>query len=39
MFARGAWSCPGFGALPDGTPLTSVDAETHDIYALEWEAP
>jgi eukaryotic-like serine/threonine-protein kinase len=30
---------PWFGALPDGTPLTLVDAGTHDIYALEWEAP
>ena len=30
---------PWFGALPDGTPLTLIDAGTHDIYALEWEAP
>jgi Tol biopolymer transport system component len=30
---------PWFGALPDGSPLTVLDAGTHDIYALEWDAP
>jgi Tol biopolymer transport system component len=30
---------PWFGALPDGTPLTLLDAGTHDIYALEWDSP
>ena len=27
------------GALPDGSPLVLLDIGTHDIYALEWEAP
>jgi eukaryotic-like serine/threonine-protein kinase len=28
-----------FGSTPDGWPLTLLDAGTHDIYALDWEAP
>ena len=31
----GAW----LGATPDGWPVTTLDAGTHDIYALDWEAP
>ena len=31
----GAW----FGSTPDGWPLVLLDAGTHDIYALDWEAP
>jgi len=27
------------GALPDGSPLVTLDIGTHDIYALEWDAP
>ena len=27
------------GALPGGSPLVTLDIGTHDIYALEWEAP
>ena len=27
------------GALPDGSPLVLLDIGTHDIYALEWDAP
>jgi hypothetical protein len=27
------------GALPDGSPLVTLDIGTHDIYALDWEAP
>jgi hypothetical protein len=25
--------------LPDGSPLVLLDIGTHDIYALEWDAP
>jgi Tol biopolymer transport system component len=28
-----------FGWTPDGAPLFQLDAGTHDIYALDWEAP
>lgn len=28
-----------FGWTPDGSPLFQLDAGTHDIYALDWEAP
>jgi WD40 repeat protein len=27
------------GALPDGSPLVLLDAGSHEIYALDWEAP
>jgi Tol biopolymer transport system component len=27
------------GALPDGSPLVLLDIGTHDIYALDWDAP
>jgi Tol biopolymer transport system component len=27
------------GALPDGSPLVLLDVGTHEIYALDWEAP
>ncbi len=30
---------PWFGTTPDGWPLELLDAGTHDIYALEWDAP
>ena len=30
----GAW----IGSTPDGLPLVLLDAGTHDIYALEWDA-
>jgi Tol biopolymer transport system component len=30
---------PWVGATPDGTPLVLLDAGTHDIYALDWDAP
>jgi serine/threonine protein kinase/Tol biopolymer transport system component len=32
---NGEW----LGATPDGAPLVLLDAGTHDIYALDWEAP
>jgi hypothetical protein len=28
-----------FGWTPDGAPLFQLDAGTHDIYALDWDAP
>jgi Tol biopolymer transport system component len=27
------------GSTPDGWPMTTLEAGTHDIYALDWEAP
>jgi hypothetical protein len=27
------------GSTPDGTPLVLLDTGTHDIYALDWDAP
>jgi Tol biopolymer transport system component len=30
---------PWYGVAPDGSPLVLLDAGTHDIYALEWDAP
>ena len=30
---------PWFGSTPDGWPIVLIDAGTHDIYALDWEAP
>ncbi len=30
---------PWFGSAPDGSPLVLLDAGTHDIYALDWDAP
>jgi Tol biopolymer transport system component len=30
---------PWFGSTPDGWPLELLDAGTHDIYALDWDAP
>ncbi len=30
---------PWVGFTPDGTPILLLDAGTHDIYALDWEAP
>ena len=30
---------PWLGAAPDGSPVVLLDAGTHDIYALDWEAP
>jgi serine/threonine protein kinase/Tol biopolymer transport system component len=34
-FFLGVWQ----GATPDGAPLVLLDVGTHDIYALDWEAP
>jgi hypothetical protein len=34
-FFLGVWQ----GATPDGAPLVLLDAGTHDINALDWEAP
>jgi Tol biopolymer transport system component len=31
----GVW----IGSTPDGSPMVLLDAGTHDIYALDWEAP
>jgi Tol biopolymer transport system component len=31
----GSW----IGSAPDGAPLVLLDAGTHDVYALDWEAP
>jgi hypothetical protein len=31
----GAW----VGITPDGLPMVTLDAGTHDIYALDWDAP
>jgi len=33
--ALGQW----FGWTPDGSPMFLLDAGTHDVYALDWEAP
>jgi Tol biopolymer transport system component len=30
---------PWMGVGPDGSPLELLDAGTHDIYALDWDAP
>jgi Tol biopolymer transport system component len=30
---------PWFGSTPDGSPMVLLDAGTHDIYALDWDAP
>jgi dipeptidyl aminopeptidase/acylaminoacyl peptidase len=30
---------PWLGSTPDGWPVTTLDAGTHDIYALDWDAP
>jgi eukaryotic-like serine/threonine-protein kinase len=30
---------PWLGSTPDGWPVTTLEAGTHDIYALDWEAP
>jgi hypothetical protein len=30
---------PWYGVAPDGSPLVLLDAGTHDIYALDWDAP
>ena len=30
---------PWFGSTADGWPMVLLDAGTHDIYALDWEAP
>ena len=30
---------PWYGSAPDGSPLVLLDAGTHDIYALDWDAP
>jgi hypothetical protein len=27
------------GSMPDGRPLALLDAGSHDIYALDWDAP
>jgi hypothetical protein len=27
------------GAAPDGSPLLLLEAGTHEIYALDWDAP
>jgi Tol biopolymer transport system component len=27
------------GYMPDGTPMLLLDAGSHDIYALDWDAP
>ena len=31
----GAW----IGFTPDASPMVLLDAGTHDIYALDWDAP
>jgi WD40 repeat protein len=31
----GSW----IGYAPDGSPMVLIDAGTHDIYALDWDAP
>jgi hypothetical protein len=33
--ALGQWC----GSAPDGSPLMLLNTGTHDIYALDWEAP
>jgi Tol biopolymer transport system component len=33
--AVGGWT----GFTPDGSPMVLLDAGTHDIYALDWDAP
>ena len=33
--ALGAW----VGTTPEGLPVLLLDAGTHDIYALDWDAP
>jgi Tol biopolymer transport system component len=30
---------PWIGYTPDGLPMVLLDAGTHDIYALDWDAP
>ena len=30
---------PWLGSTPDGWPMVLLDAGTHDIYALDWDAP
>ena len=30
---------PWFGWMQDGSPMVLLDAGTHDIYALDWDAP
>jgi Tol biopolymer transport system component len=30
---------PWYGSTPDNWPLVLLDAGTHDIYALDWDAP
>ena len=35
----GAGSRPLYGSTPDGWPMILLDAGTHDIYALDWDAP
>ena len=37
--SRGWHVGPWLGTTPDGWPVTTLDAGTHDIYALDWEAP
>jgi hypothetical protein len=31
----GSW----IGFTPDGSPMVLLDVGTHDIYALDWDAP
>jgi Tol biopolymer transport system component len=35
----GGWFGAWLGTTPDGWPVTTLDAGTHDIYALDWETP
>jgi Tol biopolymer transport system component len=37
--ARGTFSWEWLGVTPDGSPMVTLDAGTHDIYALDWDAP
>jgi Tol biopolymer transport system component len=30
---------PWYGFTPDGSPMVLLDTGTHDIYALDWDAP
>ena len=38
MWCPACWA-HGFGYTPDGFPMVLLDVGTHDIYALDWEAP
>jgi hypothetical protein len=38
QLATGVLGIPWFGTTPDDSPVALLDAGTHDIYALDWEA-